>query len=125
LEKKIKADFYRTKAGNEPVLGWLREQDAETRRIIGEDLRTVEIGWPMGMPLVRSLGDGLYEVRITLPAAIARVIFFQSEENMVIVEGFFKKSQRTPTKNLDNAKKRKGDYEKQLDELRKADKAKK
>ena len=51
--------FFRTSAGNEPVLEWLRELSADDRRIIGEDLRTVQGGWPLGMPLCRSLGDGL------------------------------------------------------------------
>lgn len=81
---------------------------------IGEDLRTVQLGWPMGMPLVRSLGDGLYEVRTDIPNGIARLLFFQSLQTLVIVEGFIKKSRKTPKTELDNAIKRKKEYESHL-----------
>lgn len=118
----LKVNFYKTKAGNEPVLEWLREQDDDTRKSIGDDLRTVQIGWPLGMPLVRSMGDGLYEVRVTLAQGIARLMFFQSDDQLVVVEGFIKKSQKTPAKHLDNAKDRKSEFEK---ELKKAKKTKK
>ncbi len=67
--------FFRTASGNEPALEWFRHLDAEERRIVGADLRTLQIGFPMGMPLCRSLGDGLWELRSTLPGKIARVIF--------------------------------------------------
>ncbi len=64
--KKIAAAFYQTGAGREPVREWLRSLDAEDRKVIGEDIATVEYGWPVGMPKCRSLGQGLWEVRITL-----------------------------------------------------------
>ena len=51
-------------AGREPVLEWLRDLDQEDRRAIGLDLMRVQFGWPVGMPLVRGLKDGLWEVRI-------------------------------------------------------------
>jgi len=41
---------------------WLKSLDAEDRRTIGEDIKDVEFAWPLGMPLVRSLGRGLWEV---------------------------------------------------------------
>ena len=50
--------FYRTEAGREPVLEWLRGLDREDRRTIGKDLMRVQFGWPVGMPLVRSLKGG-------------------------------------------------------------------
>ena len=69
--------FFRTDAGNEPVLDWLRGLDADDRRVIGEDLRTVQVGWPLGMPLCRPLGDGLYEVRSNITGnRITRLVFF-------------------------------------------------
>jgi antitoxin HicB len=39
---------------------------AEDRRRIGEDIKTVEFGWPLGMPTCRPLGEGLHEVRTDL-----------------------------------------------------------
>ncbi len=63
---EIPVRFFRTASGREPVLDWLRTLDKEDRRIIGIDLMRVQFGWPIGMPLVRSLKDGLWEVRSNL-----------------------------------------------------------
>lgn len=74
--------------------------------MIGEDIKTVQYGWPLGMPLVRSLGDGLWEVRSRLRDGIARVIFFTQGDVMALVHGFIKKSQKTPKRDLDLARRR-------------------
>ena len=67
--------FYRTEAGGSPVLDWLRGLDKNDRHAIGLDLMRVQFGWPIGRPLVRSLKDGLWEVRSTLPSQrIARCV---------------------------------------------------
>lgn len=95
--------FYRTGAGNEPALEWFRALDQEERRIIGFDLRTLQIGFPMGMPLCRSLGNDLWELRSTLPRKIARVLFFIDGETFVILHGFIKKSQKTPKQDIEAA----------------------
>lgn len=51
--------FYKEEgSGNEPVKEWLLSLDKASRKEIGNDLRTIQIGWPLGMPLVRSLGGG-------------------------------------------------------------------
>lgn len=63
--KKINAIFYKSAFGKEPVREWLMDLTKEERRQIGNDIRTVEYGWPIGMPVCRPLGDGLYEVRTT------------------------------------------------------------
>ena len=74
--KRLPARFYRSDGGREPVREWLKALDLEDRRIIGEDIKDVEFSWPIGMPLVRSLGNELWEVRSSLPRGrIARVIF--------------------------------------------------
>lgn len=103
--------FYRTTAGNEPALDWFRTLDAEERRIVGFDLRTLQIGFPMGMPLCRSLGDGLWELRSTLPHKVARVIFFLDGQTFIVVHGFIKKSEKTPAEELETAKARKKLYQ--------------
>jgi phage-related protein len=99
--------FYRTSGGTEPVLDWLRSLSAEDRRIIGTDLATVQFGWPIGMPLCRPLGNGLWEVRCALTSRrIARVLFFADEGRIGVVHGFIKKTQKTPTADLDLARRR-------------------
>src|ERR1700724_423374 len=55
--------FYRSATGSDPVREWLRSLPAEDRRVIGGDLATLQVGWPIGMPLCRSLGGGLWELR--------------------------------------------------------------
>jgi phage-related protein len=95
--KRLPARFYRSNAGNEPVREWLKSLDPEDRRVIGEDIKDVEFSWPIGLPLVRSLGRELWEVRSSLPRGrIARVIFCIAEEHLVLLHGFIKKTQKTP-----------------------------
>ena len=95
---EIPVVFYRTAAGAEPVREWLRNLSAEDRRIIGTYLATVQVGWPIGMPLCRSLGAGLWEVRSRLASnRIARLVFFVSERRIGILDGFIKKNQKTPS----------------------------
>lgn len=103
---KLRVRFYRTATGKEPVREWLRSLEREARKVIGEDIKTVQFGWPLGMPLVRSLGEGLWEVRSRLQDRIARVIFFAEGDLMVLLHGFIKKSQKTPKKDLALARRR-------------------
>ena len=99
--------FYRTSGGAEPVIEWLRSLPAADRRVIGTDLATVQLGWPIGMPLCRPLGQGLWEVRSTLPSRrIARVLFFVHEDRIGVVHGFIKKTQKTPADDLELARRR-------------------
>src|ERR1035438_10798779 len=73
--KRLPARFYRSHTGREPVREWLKGLEADERKLLGEDIKDVEFSWPIGMPLVRSLGRELWEVRSNLPhGRIARVI---------------------------------------------------
>jgi phage-related protein len=104
---EIPVVFYRTSGGAEPVLEWLRGLPPEDRRAIGTDLATVQFGWPIGMPLCRPLGTGLWEVRSTLPSRrIARLLFFIDDGRIGLVHGFIKKTQKTPEGDLEIARKR-------------------
>ena len=106
--KRISAVFYRTEAGTEPVRDWLKALDREERYKIGTDIKTVEFGWPVGMPTCRPMGSGLFEVRTDLPQGrIARVLLCIYEGKMVLLHGFIKKTQKTSKKDLDLAWKRK------------------
>lgn len=104
---EIPVKFYRTGAGREPVLEWLRGLDREERRSIGVDLMRVQFGWPIGMPLVRSLRDGLWEVRSSLPRGkIARLILCFHEGTLVVLHGFIKKTQKIAQQEIAIAKRR-------------------
>jgi phage-related protein len=110
--KKIFAKFYKTLRGKEPVRDWLLTLDAEDRKIIGKDIQKVEFGWPIGMPYCKPLGHGLYEVRSDISnQRIARLIFFIKANEMILLHGFIKKTQKTPKPELDLAIKRKKEVE--------------
>lgn len=106
--KKIQAVFYRTAMGAEPVRDWLKDDlSPEDRKIVGVDIATVEYGWPVGMPTCRPLGNGLREVRSSLPGGrFARVIFCIADGRMVLLSGFIKKAQKTPQAEIDKAARR-------------------
>jgi len=107
VEKKLRACFYKLSSGKEPVREWLLGLDREDRKAIGVDIKTVEFGWPIGMPMCKPLGGGLYEVRSNLRnATIARVFFCIQGNSMVFLHAFIKKSQKTPGKELELALKR-------------------
>ncbi len=109
--RKVPVVFYRTRAGSEVVRDWLRDLDEADRSAIGQDLMRVQYRWPVGMPLCRALGDGLWEVRSTLPSnRIARLLFSVREGRIVILHGFIKKSQKTPAGDLELALKRDGEF---------------
>jgi len=100
--KRIPARFYRTASGGEPVREWLKSLEKQDRLLIGTDIKTVEYGWPIGMPVCRPLGKSLFEVRTDLPGnRTARVLFTISDSQMVLLHGFIKKSRRTPRADLD------------------------
>jgi phage-related protein len=105
--KQIRAAFYATASGKEPVRVWLKDLTAEDRKTLGEDIAAVEFTWPVGMPLVRPLKQGLWEVRSALSGnRIARILFCQCGDRMVLLHGFIKKSQKTPNEDLALARKR-------------------
>lgn len=98
--------FFRTDAGAEPVREWLKDLPAIDRKMIGEDIKTVQFGWPLGMPLVDHLGSEIWEVRTKLGNRIARVLFVTEGQTMVLLHGFIKKQQKTPRPDHDLAKDR-------------------
>lgn len=106
MEPLLNVHFYATDLGAEPVREWLKQLPAIERRTIGEDIKTVQFGWPLGMPLVRHMGGGIWEVRIRLENRIARVLFVLEGATMVLLHGFIKKTQTTPQADLDLAKER-------------------
>jgi phage-related protein len=114
-EKRVPAIFFRTEAGGEPVREWIKSLPfPEDRKRIGEDIKTVEIGWPVGMPVCRPMGGGLCEVRTNLAhSRIARVLFYIDKKGrMVLLHGFIKKTPRTPDEDLAIARKNKKKHEK-------------
>ncbi len=102
----LEVRFFQTGSGSEPVREWLKTLPPVSRKCIGEEIKTVQFGWPLGMPLVRKMEKDLWEVRIHLEGQIARVLFTTVDNVMVLLHGFIKKSAATPKDDLALAKNR-------------------
>lgn len=109
----LRVEFYREVNGNEPVREWLQSLDKPIKVIIGEDISKVQFRWPLGMPLVRSLGEGIHELRSNIPNGIIRVLFLVTNKTMVLLHGFIKKTQKLPLQDLKTAKERGKNYAQQ------------
>lgn len=106
-QKRLQAAFYRAASGSEPARDWLLDLPEAERRVVGYDIATVEFGWPVGMPTCRAMGQGLYEIRSTLPGnRISRMFFCIADAQLILLHGFIKKTQATPKTDLDIARKR-------------------
>ena len=90
---------------------WLRGLDEKGRNAIGQDLMRVQYRWPVGMPLCRAMGEGLWEIRSDLPSnRTARVLFCVHEGKILVLHGFIKKTQTTPDEDLVLARRRKREF---------------
>jgi len=103
--------FYMSAAGNEPVREWLLGLSRRDRKSVGFDIKTAQYGWPVGMPLIRKLEPGLWEVRSHIGDGIARVLFTVTGDTMVLLHGFVKKSEKTPVTDLKTARQRMADLQ--------------
>jgi len=90
-EYSVPVRFFRTETDNEPVREWIRSLSEVEKRLIGVDIKTVQFGWPLGMPLVRNLCPGMLEVRTKLENKISRVLFTVFENEIILLHGFIKK----------------------------------
>jgi phage-related protein len=99
--KPIPLRFWRSASGREPVREWLNELPREDQRVIGRDLAKVQYGWPIGLPVCRPIGAGLWEVRSSLASRREARVLFGFHEGMVIaLHAFIKKAQKTPQDDL-------------------------
>ena len=112
-KQKTHLFFYRTLSGTEPVREWLKGLAVEDRKAVGLDLMRAQWRWPVGMPLCRPMGNGLYEIRTDLQSRrIARVFLCFSEGVLIALHGFIKKTRTTPDDELKLARKRHKEIEK-------------
>jgi len=103
---KLSVRFYRETSGAEPVRDWLKSMPPEDRREIGVDIKTVQFGWPLGMPVVDHVDREIWEVRTRLATRQARVLFVLERNEMILLHGFIKKERTTPKTDLDLARQR-------------------
>ena len=111
IAQKVPLFFYRTPAGADVVLEWLRNLPDHDRNVVGQDLMRVQFQWPVGMPICRPLGEGLWEVRSNLPSGrIARVLFCFTEGRLLALHAFIKKTQKTPDIELQIGRRRQREF---------------
>lgn len=100
----LRVAFFETSVGNQPARDWLNALALDDRKLLGHDIRLVQDGWPMGMPLVRKMDADLWELRSSLSERIGRVFFTVRRGRLVLLHGFIKKSRKTPRQDLAMAK---------------------
>ena len=105
-EPRLTVSFFRETTGAEPVRDWLKGLSRDEMREIGADIKTVQFGWPIGMPVVDHVDGEIWEVRTRFATRLARVLFILDGELMVLLHGFIKKERKTPKTDLDVAKQR-------------------
>jgi len=110
-EIKLNVVFFRTASGAEPARRWLKSLPDMHKKAIGEDIKTVQFGWPLGMPLVEKLEPYFWEVRTKVPDGIARMLFTVDGSIMILLHGFIKKTQKIPKKEINTAKSRLRQYQ--------------
>lgn len=103
---RLKASFYTNSLGNEPVRVWLKGLDAHDRKTIGEDIAYVQFKWPIGKPRVDHLRGDIWEVRSQIGNRIARTLFAVVKGEMVLLNGFIKKTQQTDRSEIEIAQTR-------------------
>ncbi len=103
---RLEVRFFRESTGSEPVRDWLKDLPTQEKRAIGADIKTVQFGWPIGMPVVDHVDADIWEVRTRLANRIARVLFVLEGNVMILLHGFIKKERKTPKSELDLARQR-------------------
>lgn len=103
---KLRASFYSTGNGREPVREWLKSLDPDERKRIGTDIAYVQFKWPIGRPRVDDLRGPLWEIRTTFRGRVARVLFIIEGDELVLLRGFIKKTQKTPNEDIESAETR-------------------
>jgi len=108
----LEVRFFKTAGGNEVVLDFLRSLPADDKKTLGEDLKTLQYGFPIGMPLCRPVGK-LWELRCSLPSKRElRLLWFfhKVTQTIIVVHAFIKKAQRTPRNDMELGEARKGEF---------------
>ena len=112
IERKIPLNvvFYETEMKNQPCRDFLLELDKEDRQEVGADIFSVQKGFPLGLPLCKKIMNDLWEIRSNISDGICRVFFTVSENTIVLLHGFKKKSQKIPLEEMKIIKSRLNDF---------------
>jgi phage-related protein len=95
-EQLLDCRFFKSAEGTEPVRDWLKSLPLNDMKEIGANIERIQWRWPISMPLVGTLGGGLFEVRTKIDTLQYRVLFCIVDSAMVLLHGFVKKSRAAP-----------------------------
>lgn len=110
--EEFKIIFYDKADGTEPVKDFLDSLDIKMR---AKMLRTILIlqknGYELREPYSKLLDDGIFELRAKIGSDISRVLyFFVIGREIILTNGFIKKTQKTPKEEIEKAKRYRADY---------------
>lgn len=100
-------EFYETESGKKVILDFLESLPVKHRaRAIREIELLEEFGTDLTMPHVKQIDGKLWELRIKASSNISRIFYFVSINNkIVLLHGFIKKTNKTPEREKETAKK--------------------
>ncbi len=104
--------FYRTADGEEPVKDFILDLEPKMQARVYRSIDLLsEFGHMLREPDSKSLGDGIFELRIQQGSDISRVLyFFYVGDKAVLTNGFIKKTQKTPANIIERAKRYRADF---------------
>ena len=101
-------NYYTDETGEQPVKEWIERLDIKLRLKVYRSFELLEqFNLNLKAPYVKPLEDKLYELRIKDQKGIYRVIYFAHiGKEFIMLNGFVKKTQKTPKKEIELAKRR-------------------
>lgn len=112
-EPKWELVFYKTENDKAPAVEFIKGLPHKLQAKALKDLELLEThGNDLTMPYLRAMGNGIFELRISQSGNNARIFyFFRVGNRIILTNGFIKKTQQTPPRELEKALRYKQDYE--------------
>ena len=111
-KRKYQVDFYETIDGKQPAKDFLLSLDYAMRAKMISTISILQDNGPeLRKPYSEHLNDGIFELRARVGTNISRVLyFFYVGKNIILTNGFVKKTQKTPQEEIEKAKRYRADY---------------
>lgn len=108
----FQVEFYALPNGDKPAKEFIKGLDKKMRAKVLRTIETLEdMGNQLREPYSKHLDDGIFELRAKVGSDISRVMyFFVVNHEIILTHGFIKKSQKTPSAEIDRAKRYRKDY---------------
>jgi len=114
---KFEVVFYEKKNGESPVEDFISKQDMKMQaKLIGLLEILEEKGNLLREPYSKYIDDGVFELRCKVGNNITRVLyFFYHKGKIVLTNAFVKKTQKTPSREIELAKIRRNEFIERMD----------